>query len=147
MGRSKLGRMGVPMRRGLIVLTFALLLSGCGKHYWTRQGANVDDFSRDSGECARAVAIETSTDKSYGIIRSDYYKACLKSRGWARAQHPEPVPAGYYRGFEDDEVVKLDTLPRQPEIESPASASSLPPCERGGAFTARDSQGRLRCRP
>lgn len=135
------------MRRGLLVLALVLLVTGCGKHYWTRPGANVDDFARDSGECARAVAIETSTDKAYGIVRSDYYKACLRSRGWLRAQHPEPVPAGYFRGFEDDEVVKLDTLPRQPEVATPSSTSNLPPCERGGAFAARDSQGRPRCRP
>jgi hypothetical protein len=135
------------MRRGLLVLALALSLTGCGKHYWTRPGASADDFARDSGECARAVAIETSSDKSYGIVRSDYYKACLRSRGWARAQHPEPVPPGHYRGFEDDEVVRLDQLPRQPEIQKPASASDLPPCERGGAPTARDTSGRLRCRP
>ena len=61
----------------------------------------MDDFARDSQECARAVAIPTSTNKDYGIVRADYYKACMKSRHWARAQHPEPVPPGWYRGFEE----------------------------------------------
>lgn len=135
------------MKRSLFALALVLLLAGCGKHYWSRSGATLDDFGRDNQECARAVAIETSSDKTYGIVRSDYYKACLKSRGWVRAQHPEPVPPGWYRGFEDDDIVKLDALPRQPDVGVPSSTSNLPPCERGGAFTARDSQGRLRCRP
>ena len=135
------------MNRALLVLALVLVLTACGKHYWSRQGATVVDFKQDSQECARAVAITTSPNKDYGIVQPDYYKACLKSRGWVRGQHPEPVPTGWYRGFEDDDIVKLDALPRQPEIEVPSSASNLPPCERGGAFTARDSQGRLRCRP
>jgi hypothetical protein len=39
---------------------------------------------------------------------------------------------GVFRGFEDDDIVKLDALPDQPEIAVPPSWSSLPPCERGG---------------
>jgi hypothetical protein len=135
------------MKRGLLLLALVLLLAGCGKHYWSRPGASVDDFARDSGECARAVAIETSPNKDYGIVRADYYRVCLKSRGWFREQHPDPVPPGWYRGFEEDTLVKLDALPRQPEVQSPSSMSELPPCERGGSLTARDGQGRLRCRP
>jgi hypothetical protein len=93
------------------------------------------------------TAVTTSPNKDYGIVRPDYYRACLKGHGWIRGQHPEPVPAGWYRGFEDDDFVKLDALPRQPEIEAPSSWSSLPPCERGGGGNARDRQGRWRCRP
>lgn len=141
--------MGVPMTRVLFLLALIVLLSGCGKHYWSRQGATVNDFARDSQECAQAVAISTSSDKTYGIVKADHYKMCMKSRNWVRDQHPEPVPPGWYRGFEDDEIVKLDALPRQPEVAVPTPTSEqLPPCERGSTSnTIRDSQGRLRCRP
>jgi hypothetical protein len=140
--------MEVRMRRVLFLLALIFLVTGCGKHYWSRQGASVDDFARDSQECAQAVAISTSSDKTYGIVRADYYKTCMKSRNWVRAQHPEPVPKGWYRGFEDDEIVKLDALPRQPEVAVPTPTSDLPPCERGvTSATMRNSQGQLRCRP
>ena len=138
------------MRRVIIILALVpILAAACGKHYWSRQGASVDDFARDSQECARAVAIPMSTNKDYGIVRADYYKGCMKHRGWVRGQHPEPVPPGWYRGFEDeDAVVKLDQIPPQPEVQSPSRISDLPACGRGWtAATARDSQGRWLCRP
>jgi hypothetical protein len=42
------------------------------------------------------------------------YRACLKGRGWARAQHVEPIAGGWFRGIEDDDVVRLDAPPPQP---------------------------------
>src|SRR5262249_37352627 len=128
------------MKHAMLILVLVPFLGACGKHYWSRPGASFSDFAKDSQECAQATAIITSPSKDYGIVRPDYYRACLKGHGWVRAQHPEPVPVGWYRGFEDDDVVKLDSLPRQPEVEVPSSWSSLPPCERGGGATARDSQ-------
>jgi hypothetical protein len=72
----------------------------------------------------------------------------MKSRQWVRGQHPEPVPPGWYRGFEDDdEVIKLDQLPPQPAVQSPSPMSDLPPCGRGQFVFTRDSQGRPLCRP
>ncbi len=102
------------MKRCILILALVLVMGGCGKRYWSREGASVDDFARDSQECARAVAIPTSPNKDYGIVRQEYYRACLKGHGWTRGQHQEPVPAGWYRGFEDDDIVKLDSLPPQP---------------------------------
>ena len=102
------------MKPGLLVLALVPMLVACGKHYWSRPGASLDDFARDSQECARAVAIPTSPNKDYGIVRPEYYRACMKGHGWVRGQHPERVPAGWYRGFEDDDIVKLDSLPPQP---------------------------------
>lgn len=84
-----------------------LVLTGCGKHYWNKPGAGQDDFARDSSGCARENALYISGTREYGIVLEDRYKACLKSRGWVRAQHQEPPP-GWFRGIEGDEAVKFD---------------------------------------
>ena len=89
-----------------LAVVSAVLSTGCGKHYWNKPGASADDFARDSGECARENALYLSGTTDYGIVLEDRYKACLKSRGWIRAQHQEP-PRDWFRGIEGDEVVKL----------------------------------------
>jgi len=91
---------------GLAVVA-ALLLVGCGKHYWNKPGAGAEDFAKDSSECARANAMYMSTNKEYGIVLEDAYKSCLRMRGWNRAQHHEP-PADWFRGIETEDPVRLD---------------------------------------
>src|SRR5206468_2354920 len=39
---------------GLAVVA-ALLLVGCGKHYWNKPGAGAQDFAKDSSEWARPI--------------------------------------------------------------------------------------------
>ena len=96
-----------PARLAIALAGMAVLLTtGCGKHYWNRPGASQTDFARDSGECARENALYMSGTKDYGIVLEDRYKACLKSRGWVRAQHHGPPP-GWFRGIEGDEAVKF----------------------------------------
>jgi hypothetical protein len=91
---------------GLAVIG-VLALTGCGKYYWNRPGASQDEFARDSSKCARENALYQSGTRTYGIVLEDRYKACLKSRGWVRAQHLEPPP-GWFRGIEGGETVKFD---------------------------------------
>ena len=80
---------------GVVLLAGVLFTaSGCGRFYWSRTGATLDDFNRDSAECAKAAS------PAFGIVVADNYRACLRGRGWQRAQQVEPVPAGWYRGIE-----------------------------------------------
>jgi hypothetical protein len=99
-----------------------LISTGCGKHYWGKEGATAEEFARDSGACARENALYMSGPKDYGIVMEDRYRACLRSRGWVRAQHHEP-PSGWFRGIEGDEPVKFDApVPST----APGPRSSLP---------------------
>jgi hypothetical protein len=80
-----------------VALGLALLLTalgGCGRHYWSRAAATLDDFNRDSSACAKEAS------QAYGIVVQDAYRSCLRARGWTRDQQQEPVPAGWYRGIE-----------------------------------------------
>lgn len=104
-----------PTRSLALVVMIGLGLAGCGKHYWYKPGGASADFARDSGECARENALYMSANKDYGIVRTELYKACLKSRGWLRAQSHEP-PADWFRGIESDDPVRLDPTPPQPPV-------------------------------
>jgi hypothetical protein len=44
--------------------------------------------------------LRQGSDPQYGIFVNDTYRACLRGRGWTRAQQLEPVPAGWFRGIE-----------------------------------------------
>jgi hypothetical protein len=119
---------------GLAVIA-GLLLVGCGKHYWSKPGAGPADFQRESGECARENAVQTSANKDYGIVIADLYKGCLKARGWQRAQQFEPPPAGWFRGIEEDGLMRLEAPPpvspqpvqQQPAAPQPAAPPPPPP--------------------
>ncbi|OLC32258.1 MAG: hypothetical protein AUH81_16585 [Candidatus Rokubacteria bacterium 13_1_40CM_4_69_5] len=115
------------MGRVAILIVVSLLLAGCGKHYWGKPGAGFPEFSQDNRECAQQHAFLMGGSKDYGIVSPDLYRACLRSRGWTRAQQQDPPPAGWFRGIESDEVVKLDAPPLQPE---PAPASREDPYAR-----------------
>ena len=85
------------MRRQAALAALGLMLmamAGCGRHYWSRSGASLDDFNRDSAACAKAAS------PAYGIVVQDNYRQCLRDKGWQRAQHVDPAPPGWYRGIE-----------------------------------------------
>ena len=111
----------LPFRLGL-AMVIGVLLVGCGKHYWNKPGAADSDFNKDSMECARENSVQMTTNKDYGLVIADLYKMCLKARGWSRAQQLEPVPAGWYRGIEEDGLVKL--TPPAPAQEPSAQPRS-----------------------
>ena len=77
-----------------IALFLVVLGAGCGRHYWAKSTATLDDFNRDSSACAK------SASPAYGIVIQDQYRDCLRARGWTRAQQQEPAPPGWFRGIE-----------------------------------------------
>ena len=81
-------------RRVVAAATLVVAVSGCGRHYWSKPGAALDDFNRDSAACAKEAS------PAYGIVIEDGYRRCLTSRGWVRAQQLDPPPPGWYRGIE-----------------------------------------------
>jgi len=103
---------------GLLVLV--AVLSGCGKHYWESPGRGVQDFSIDSTEC-----IKEATGK-YGVASEGIYRACMKARGWVRAQSPDPSDR-QFRGPEDEEEFASPPHPLS-QRGAPASASRDPSC-------------------
>ena len=79
----------------LVALVLVLgAVAGCGRHYWSRSGATLDDFNRDSAACAKA------SSPAYGIVIQDNYRQCMRDKGWQRAQQLDPPPPGWYRGIE-----------------------------------------------
>jgi len=119
--RGALVRRSLPLRFGL-TLAIGLLLVGCGKHYWSKPGAADRDFNRDSLECARENSVQMTPNKDYGLVIADLYKMCLKARGWNRAQQLEPVPAGWYRGIEEDGPMRFPSpTPAQEPSPQPRS--------------------------
>jgi len=80
------------------VLVTASTLAGCGKFYWTKPGSTIDQFERDSADCARATSVNP-TAAAVGDVDIKAYRACLTQRGYVRQQHPTP-PLDGYRGFE-----------------------------------------------
>jgi hypothetical protein len=92
-------RFGIP-------IAIALLAAGCSAHYyWTKQGATFSQFSRDDEACTGEMAMPTKTG-AYRVVSKDLYGACMTERGWRRAKEMSPPPAGWYRGIEDDAVIR-----------------------------------------
>ena len=85
-----------PGRRARAALALGAVvagLAGCGRYYWSKPNASLEEFNRDSAACAREASPQ------YQIVIDDTYRACLKARGWQREQKIEPKP-GWYRGIE-----------------------------------------------
>jgi|SRR5437870_314303 len=87
------------LKRGLFVLALALLLAGCGKHYWEARspGRGLGAFMDDSSSC-----IEDAKAVKYGINAEEVYRACMKHHGWRRVQTPDPNER-QFRGPEDED--------------------------------------------
>ena len=83
-----------PARRTIALAALFVAVSGCGRYYWSKPGAALDDFNRDSAACAKEAS------PAYGIVIEDTYRRCLSSRGWIRAQQYDPPPPDWYRGIE-----------------------------------------------
>jgi hypothetical protein len=90
-------------------------LAGCGVYHWTRPGASIVEFTHDHRECAREAAVSTSAAPDYGVVRPVFFRACMTARGWRRDLPPAGlIPAGWFRGVENEDIVKLDAIPPQP---------------------------------
>ena len=88
----------VPARWAALVMVVAVGLAGCGKFYWTKPGSTLEEFERDSADCARATSLNP-TAAAVGNVDTRAYRACLTQRGYVRQQHVTSPPDGY-RGFE-----------------------------------------------
>jgi hypothetical protein len=106
------------------LLSAVLFLSvGCGVHYWQRQGANVQDFERDSNGCVTEAKVPRLS-----VEPEQMYRACMRARGWQRVQVGVPEPT-QFRGPEDVE-----------EFDNPPSATA------GQGSTASDAATEAACR-
>jgi hypothetical protein len=95
----------MPFRYAVFVVTvlplLAAALTGC-KHYWGKPGATAEQFSRDSTECAKEASPAPSAAAHVRGKESErIYKACMRARGWARDQKPDPPGEGWFRGIEN----------------------------------------------
>ena len=102
------------MKRRLLVLSLALFLAGCGKHYWESPGRGLSEFQTDNGQC-----IEDAKTKYE--VSERIYRRCMQAQGWRRIQTNYPSYT-QFRGPEDEE-----------EFFSPPNPLS----ERGVAVPAR----------
>jgi hypothetical protein len=82
----------------------ALLLAGCGKHYWEAPNRGIREFSLDSTDC-----IKDATGK-YGVVSESIYRACMRSRGWSRVQTAQPT-SQQFRGPEDEDEFRSPPNP------------------------------------
>ena len=93
--------MGYQRAVGWVMVAGVLLvgLSGCGRYYWSKPGSTVEQFNKDSQECAREAS-PTPAAKQHGIVVDTLYRACLTARDYTREKQYEPPPPGSYRGIE-----------------------------------------------
>jgi hypothetical protein len=74
-------------------------LGGCARYYWSKPGSTLEQFTKDSLECAHEAG-PTPAARQMGIVIESLYRACLTARGYTRDKQMEPVSAGFYRGVE-----------------------------------------------
>ncbi len=113
--------------RGLGLMLLAGVLGACGKHYWESPGRGIHEFSFDSSDCIREA-----TGK-YGVISEQFYRACMKARGWIRVQSPDPNERQFRGPEEEDEF----TSPPDPLSARGSVAGRDPSCS--GPTAARRS--------
>ena len=84
-----------------LIITAVLLgaLGGCVRYYWSKPESTLEEFARDSLECAQEGA-PTPAARQYGIVTDSAYRTCLSARGYTRDKQVEPPPPGFYRGIE-----------------------------------------------
>jgi len=72
---------------GLAILT-AILVTGCAEKHWTKPGAALEDFNRDSSACGlearRGVNISMP-------VNTRVYRYCMRDRGYRQVEGGEWV--------------------------------------------------------
>jgi hypothetical protein len=93
-------------------LALLVLLTGCGKYYYTRADVGAASFEADSRACIRDVGIPSPNGR-YALVTREAFQPCMEQRGWSREKKIEPG-YGWYRGVEDDEVIDIEAGVAQP---------------------------------
>ena len=85
----------------LVVLSAAMLSTGCAKYYWTRADTVDAQFHTDSYVCAKDSSPGPGTAvKDVRKLNHQLYKACLNARGYQRDKYAFP-PTPSWRGASD----------------------------------------------
>jgi hypothetical protein len=96
--------------------------------YWNKPGAGFDQFVADHRICARESATPMPRSPDYGMVEKNMFRACMRAHGWRREEVMDAAASaegGWFRGIEDEEVVRLDMIPDQPGPH-PATAPTRP---------------------
>jgi hypothetical protein len=99
------------MTRRLVLTLSVIALGGC-QLYWLKPGADMTAFTAEHQACVKLAGTPIVDDRV--LVNLDMYRACLKSRGWARETGSKwGNPPGYYRGLEKEGPVALTDVPQQ----------------------------------
>jgi hypothetical protein len=79
-----------------LALWVGVTMGGCARYYWSKPDSTIEQFARDSQECARQAAA------ARGAPMDQVYRGCLYTRGYTRDKQMEPPPPGSYRGMDDE---------------------------------------------
>jgi hypothetical protein len=72
---------------GLAILT-AVLVTGCAEKHWTKPGATLEDFNRDSSACG----LEARRGVNIGMpVNKRAYRYCMRDRGYRQVEGGEWV--------------------------------------------------------
>ena len=72
---------------GLAILT-AILVAGCAEKHWTKPGATLEDFNRDSSACG----LEARRGVYIGVpVNKRAYRYCMRARGYRQVEGGEWV--------------------------------------------------------
>jgi hypothetical protein len=110
-------------------LLCAVLLTGCGRYYYSKPSATYSDFQADGVACARDVGIPSGNGQ-YAAVSPDLFRRCMAGKGWDREQKVEPEPTRWFRGVEGNEPIDLTAGPEQPSStwRSPAYPNRYQAC-------------------
>jgi hypothetical protein len=106
------------MIRRFVLALCVLALAGC-QLYWIKPGADMTGFTTDHQACVKMAGSSAGDDRV--LVNLGMFKACMKSRGWARETGSRwGNPPGYFRGLENEGPVRLSEVPEQtPTMERP----------------------------
>jgi hypothetical protein len=114
------------MNQRSIALALLLgLLTGCGKHYWEASGRGLSEFQTESRIC-----IQEAMMVKYDVASERIYRACMKAKGWRRAQTDYPNDQ-QFRGPEDTDEFAAPPDPLSERGPSPAGRPDDPACAAG----------------
>jgi len=98
-----------------------VFLAGCS-HYWYKPDGvsnSFQQFSEDHRACLDQAGTPIVSRPDYAVIEEQAFRRCMVAHGWLRREVPNhDVPKGYYRGYEERELVpvRITEIPEQPGV-------------------------------